>query len=139
MSSFQSAIQLGAATSLRADAVLTTAYVASSSVDLKSYDSVSVRVAVGAVADAARTGNIKFQWSIDDLTWNDEPINVNGTPSGTELHQTPYSRVIDLNLASGRMYIERFERLMRYFRVSVKSDAATAATVLIESFKLSNG
>lgn len=128
--------QSGGNISIRSDAVLTNAYVASSSVDLGSYTSVTAYLVVGTAQ--AKTCNLIPQWSEDDSAFFSEQYEVAGTASGIEQPFTPYDRRIDITIATtGNIYCCRFNRLGRYFRVKVKSDATTTGTVSISVHKQS--
>lgn len=126
--------QEGAATTIRANAVCTASYVASSVVDLKSYDSVSVGAIIGTTG--SETISIKFQWSMDTSIatplWFDEGVISYGTASGGEQPETFNSKRVDVSGASaGQVYIERFRRLARYFRIVAKSTGTTATLSVI--------
>lgn len=122
--------QEGAPTTIRANAVLTSSYVASSVIDLKSYDSVSVGLIIGTTN--AETISTKFQWSTDNSAWFDEQVITNGTASGGEQPQTANSKRVDISGATaGNIYMERFRRLARYFRTVSKSGGTTATLSVI--------
>ncbi len=114
--------------------ILTNIYVASDPVDLQSYSGVTMTWSVG-VTQALATCSLKPQWGKTDHTgtnivWADEIIISEAAAAGGTIEQTPYSRVVLLTLngtnANYReLYSERFNRLDRYFRVSMKSDVAT--------------
>lgn len=141
---FQSSIQLGAATSIRAAAVLSNAYVRSSTVDLLSYDSVILLITVASPeSGTGRVCNLKFGWGQADGTWADEPFEVIGTASGSEIPSVPYSRRVDISIDSANgaymgTYIVRLRRLARYFSIAVKSSATTTATIAAAVIKESN-
>lgn len=131
--------QSGAATSIRADAIVTNAYVGSTTVDLMSYTSVTIYAVV--TMTQATTISLKFQWSHDGSNWFDETVEVAGSPSGSELAYTPYSRVETISLATaGNIWCGRSNRLGRYFRCAIKSGAETTGTIalLIHKQSLSN-
>ena len=113
-----------AAVVIRAAAVLTNAYVGSTTVDMASAESVVVRALV--TVTNAETISMKPQWSIDDSAWSDESVLTNATISGTEIQYGPSSRVIQIDASAANSYIERFNRLARYFRIAVKSNGTTA-------------
>lgn len=126
---------------IRSDAVLTNAYVPSSTVDLTTYDSVIVHVIVGT-AQASKVCNTKFQWSLDGTNFADETVDTAtastaGTP-GTQPY-SPYIRVIDIPMdTAGYTYVMRARRMGVAFRVAVKSDATTTGTISIKVIKASN-
>lgn len=115
----------GAATVIRASAVLTASYVGSTAVDLAGASAVVVRALV-TVTNAAEVFSLKPQWSIDNSAWSDEYVLGNSTISSTENQFTPYSRVIQIDASAANDYIEKYNRVARYFRIAVKSTATTA-------------
>lgn len=130
MSGLDPTVRDGAPTTLRADAVLTNAYVNSDPIDLKSYDSVTIMIKIGTTQ--AKTCNTKFQWSMDGTTYADEPCLVNGTVASGEQPQVPSARRVDIDISTtANHYIERFHRLAQFLRVAVKSDATTTGTISI--------
>lgn len=119
----------GAPFSIRASAVFTGSYVATSSVDMGSWTSATVFITVGTAA--VETLSLKPQWSPDNSTWYDEQFEVIGTQSGTEQPFAAYSRVVTTSLASGAPnYSCRFNRMAQYFRLACKSSGTTATAVI---------
>ncbi len=126
--------QEGAAIALRVDSTVTSSYVASNAIDLKSYDSVTIGIDCGTTSTA--TVSNKFQWSMDTSVatplWYDEGVITNGTASGGEQPQTSNSKRVDVVLTTaGTLYIARFHRLARYLRVVSKSASVTTGTIRI--------
>lgn len=124
---------------IRADGTLTGSYVSATTVlDLANYNTVAIRAAVGT-AQAGKVANLKFQWSFDNTNFSDEPANVEGAVSGTEIPYTPYSRRVDLAMdTAGASYIERLNRMARYLRVQAKSDGVTTGTLAITASRFNN-
>lgn len=135
----QSVSQQETPTACFTNQTLTTSYIAgSTSVDLKSYDSVAIIVDITA---AGVTGNIqaKYQWSLDNSTWVDEMALTAGTTASGETPYVPYTRRLDIPLTSTTGdYVERVRRLARYFRVAAKSSTATTATAAIKAVPMNN-
>lgn len=119
---------------IRAAAVGTASYVASTAVDLDQFGSITLRC-LTAVPNA-ETFSIKPQWSSDNTNWSDERV-LSGTTSGTERLETPLSRVIQLDATAANEYVERFNRLARWYRVVVKS-TGTTATLAMTATALNN-
>lgn len=113
-----------AAVVIRAAAVMTNAYVGSTAVDMVSASSVVIRALV--TVTASETISMKSQWSIDGTLWSDESALVLGTATSTEQPYTYLSRVIQIDASAANSYIERYNRMARYFRVAVKSTGTTA-------------
>ena len=116
---------------------LTASYQFSQSLDLLSYDSVNLYVTIGTTE--AVTANLKFQWSQDDVTWMDETTLTATASAGTEQPYTPYSKRIDLSMATaGAVYTTRSQRLAKYFRVALKSSGTTTGTIQVAAAKSKN-
>jgi hypothetical protein len=128
----------GAPFSIRAAAVFTASYVATSAVNLQSWTSATVFITVGTAA--AETLSIKPQWSPDNTTWYDEMFEVIGTQSGTEQPFAAWSRVVTFSLDTGKPnYSCRFNRMAQYFRLACKSSGTTATAVItVQLSALSN-
>lgn len=134
--------RVGAVEVIRPSAVLSGTYVSSNPVDLENHNSVVIEVEA-TVAQAATTVNLKFQWGIRDVTgtiqWTDETALADSAVSGTELPQTPYSRRVDLSIAStGIIYKERFNRLARFFRIQAKSSGVTTGKIEVRAQNILN-
>lgn len=134
--------QQGAPTIIFASATPGATYSFSTSIDLMSWDSVTLLTAV-TVNETAKTANLKFQWSIDNTTFYDETTDTASASSGAEQPFVPYTYRIDISLDSaGTNYlagdIRRLRRLARYFRAGIKSDATTGK-VAISILQLCNG
>ena len=136
-------IRGGAPTSLRAAAALTNAYVASSSVDLKSYDSVAIAFGFSAT-DSGKTCTVKYQWSNDDAetptNWYNETIEESGTAASGELPCAGYVKTTTMDMTNdyGSGLIMRMRRLGRHFRVAVKGNTSTTATLVITAMPMRN-
>lgn len=138
------------ATVLRADATLTGSYVAYPTtfvspntlavggLDLLSYDSCTVAIIIGT-AQAGKTCNVKFLWSMDNITFIPEKVLVAGTAATGDQPLTPYDKRVDVPMDSNTVhYIERVKRLARYLQVEVKSDVVTTGTVSIVAVPATN-
>ncbi len=144
-SAWSQTVRDGSFTTIFTNQTLTTSYVSGTiQLDLKSYDSVVLEADVGN-AVAGRSVTIKYQWCLDNTIttpiWIDEPALSAGSASGTtgEVPYTPYSRVISLTATNTALpYIERERRLSRFFRVQVKADSATTATLSIKAVPMNN-
>jgi hypothetical protein len=134
-------VQGGSPPVVRADAVLTNAYVASSSVNMGTYDSAFIRVKVGT-AQAGKICKIKVQWSDDDTVFDDETVDTPAaSSSGTPGIQPfdPYIREVNVPMdTASYAYRFRVRRMGTYLRVSCKSDATTTGTVSVTILKASN-
>lgn len=126
---------------IRGSASLTNVYVGTTArADLQNYNAATLRLYVASGGGAA-TFSIKPQWS-DNATggtatnWVDESVLVAGTASGGEQVYTNLSRVIQIKSTEGG-YIERYNRLARFFRVSVKSDTASPTWSSIKGVEVS--
>ncbi len=112
---------------LRGNDVMTNVYVGTRAADLQLYNSVTLRIKVASGTSAA-TFSIKPQWTDDThfstTNWIDESVLVAGATSAGEQVYTNLSRVIQVPSTNGT-YIERYNRLARHFRVSVKSSVAS--------------
>src|SRR3990167_6153343 len=104
---------------IRANSVLTASYVASGVVDMSFANSVFVLMAIGT-AQAGKTANIKFQWSMDEaftLVAFEKSIT-DGAASGGEQPQTTDEIRLDMSMAATTSpEIRRFNRLGKFFRV----------------------
>lgn len=132
MSSHHLQIRQGAPVTIRSNAVMTSGYVATTAVDLKSYDSVSVMLTINTVG--AETVSVKSQWSNDNVeqgetqtTWYDELEDGEATISGTESTRGSYTAVFQFSANTGAPNpIRRYRRLGRHFRLAIKSSGTTA-------------
>jgi len=130
-SALAQSVREGAATVVFTNQTLTASYVASDSIDLKSYDSAVVLIEV-PTNQASKTANVKFEWSNDGTTFVPEYALNPGTIASGDQPYTPVQKRVDVDMASGTTsapYIERVRRLARYFRIKVKSDGVTTGTV----------
>ena len=90
-------------------------------VDLKNANAVTIRNTVD-VTSTTNLWSFKAQWSDNRSNWVDEVVILPGTSNATEQPYLARSRVIVLVLTNGSEYTERFNRLHRFFRLSVKGD-----------------
>jgi hypothetical protein len=118
---------------------LTNVYTASSSVDVQSWDSVSVVANVGTT-QANAIANLKLQWSYDNSTWVDHPVLTAQSIANQETPYTLSSKQITISLSnSAPAYIEVLPRNARYFRTVIKStNAFTTGTISINVQKMNN-
>lgn len=111
----------------RANSTLTNSYTTNSAyADLENWGSAAMSFRVNS-GTGAETLSIKTQWSHDRSSWVDESVLVAGTASGGEQVYTNLSRVIQMTTTNSA-YIERFNRLSRFLRVTIKSSAASPST-----------
>lgn len=105
-------------------------YTATTAVESTNYNALIAKIEV-AVAEAGKVATIKPQWSDNGTDWWDEPLAVNGVQSGTdaggnlEYAENHASRVLSLALDNARFTAIRFNRMARFMRFQVKSDATT--------------
>jgi hypothetical protein len=109
---------------------LTNSYQASQKMSLDGYNGVSLFFTVGTT-QALCNVSLKPQWGRYDqsgtnIVWSDESIISEAAASGSEIAQTPYSRVIVLSMdptatVYRATYSERFNRLDSLFRVQMKT------------------
>jgi len=133
-------VQDGGTTNLFPNATLTNVYTASSSIGLKSYDSVAYTIKIGS-AQASGVAKIKSQWSADNSNWYNEMVLDSGTSSSgeTQFNPTPKVLIIPMSTGTNTFYIERSRRLARYFRFSVAStNTFTTGTLQIEAKPANN-
>lgn len=118
---------------------LTNVYTASSSVDLQSYDSVSVIAATVTTQNHA-IATLKPQWSQDNVSWVDESYLLTNASSGFEQPYSIFSKAVTITLTnSAPSYVEAYPRQGRYFRTLVKStNAFTTGTIKITVQKMNN-
>lgn len=123
---------IGAPTSLTI-ASLTGSYQFTVGIDLQLYDSVTLALSV-TTSHAAKTLNIKPQWSPDDVTYYDEEVDVAGTAAsavGGEQGFYASSKRLDYSLAAvAALPIQRYQRLHRYFRIAYKEAAGTSTAIV---------
>jgi len=134
-------VKSGAPVTVSAETALTASYVAGTTVDLQSYDSVGLSFyCTSASATSLRTPYVKYQWSNDASIWYDEYVLSAGTASSSAQPYTPLIREITPSLATTAttIYAERCRRIMRYFRPAVKADSATTATIVIKAQQMNN-
>lgn len=116
--------------SIRAAAVLSASYVASTAVDMSYYNRVYFHMAV-TVAEAV-TATFKIQYSADNSTWDDFQMDSYAAPSGGEVLATGNTWTKQLSLAStGNYWGECFDKRAKYIRVAVKSGGVTTGKVSI--------
>jgi hypothetical protein len=134
----------GSPISLRDALELTDSFVASTAIDLKSYDSVALMFEVSAT-DAAHTMTIAYDWSNDLVdasasvtNWYNETIETAGTASGGALASASSIRTTTVDLAVAQNPIMRLRRMGRWFRVRVKGDTSTTATIAITAMRMCN-
>ncbi len=113
---------------LRVAAVMTSGYVDSTAINLTGYNGFTLYCTT-ATPTPAETAKIKFLWSDDNVTYRPEQALFN--PSAivsNEIVQSPGNRcvLIDQSVVIG--YIERFNRMATWFRISVKGSGATTST-----------
>jgi hypothetical protein len=119
---------------VRTAAVVTNTYVATTvgfAADvLEQYNAV-LAVFTVAIPTGGEIVYAKPQWSFDNSVWYDEQILVNATSIvSNELIQTAASRVISIDASVAYVYTEVYNRLATYFRLAVKSSAATSTSTL---------
>jgi hypothetical protein len=119
---------------------LTNIFAASSTVDLNSYDSVSI-VATVPTAQANAVGKIKAQWSNDSTSWVDNGVIFTNVLSATDMQYDLYGKLVTLQMTNAALgYVDMFPRQARYFRLQVKStNFFTTATINITAQKMNNG
>lgn len=127
---------------------LTNSYQASQKVALEGYNGVSLLFNIGRT-NALCNVELKPQWGRYDqsgtnIVWADESIVTEAAASGSEIVQTPYSRVIFLSMdptaaVYRATYSERFNRQDQLFRVQMKTtNAATLGKVEVIINPLNN-
>lgn len=110
---------------------LTSTYVATTNIDLKSYDSCTIIITV-PTTQASAVGKVKPQWSSDGTNYYDEVNLTVGTTAAGETPFTSSSRVYVIDMSSTNAFVDRTRRLARYFKCAVAStNATTTATIQI--------
>jgi hypothetical protein len=121
----------GTGKTLRSAATLTNSYVASSSIDLLGFNSVTVRIKSSA-ADAGKILHGLFEWSDDDTTYYKEQSVSFGVVSGDEIPGSFYDYKLVRAMDNQVLISFRAVAQDRYFRMKVKEAAGTStATVTI--------
>jgi hypothetical protein len=125
-------VQSGGLIRLLGPTTLTSSYVATTNIDLQSYDSCTLIITV-PTSQAAANGKVKPQWSSDGTTFYDEPVLSAGTTSGGETPFTISSRVYAIDMSNPtNTFVDRTRRLSRYFRCSISSTNVTTGTLQID-------
>lgn len=99
-------------------------------VDMVNYNTFLLKVKTGQ-AQTNQTTRMKYQWSDTTNHFVDEGVLTAGTIVTSEAPYTVASRVIvlDATNANSDVYVERVNRLGRYFRIAVKQSAASSTKV----------
>ncbi len=127
---FSIATSFGQMVEKRAASALTTGYVACTETagDDHQY---TVEVIVSGTGESV-TASLIPQWSPDNSTWYDEPVNIAGSVT-TEAPYTRVPKVFQFSVsATGGAFTETFTRWgnHRYFRVKIKGASATTTALV---------
>lgn len=127
-------IASGDKTTLRAAATLTSSYVASNSIDLEHFDSVTIEV-VTVNNDASKVLHLAYQWSHDNSTWFTEKVLTSGTAASGVHPMVANDKQIQIALdTAGNLFTDRANKQARFFRVRCKEATGTStATVAVSA------
>ncbi len=124
---------LFADTDMRDAAVLTASYVSSGAINCQNAQQISIEVIVASAQ--AKTCNLLAQWSVDNVNWVTEPVNVAGTATATEQPYTRLDKRFDFSVnVTGMAFGETFTRWggYKWFRVQVKESSGSGSTATVQ-------
>lgn len=116
---------------------LTNIYVTSRKVDLEAYNSVFIHATCFG-QNTTISNTMRFQWSPDASNWFTEFVLNPQVALSTAQDYVPLERRISL-VSTNMTYNERFNRIMRFFRVQVNGNQASPTNFInVEAYPLND-